>query len=43
MVVGLIWPRGFGTGNKDLQSEFPLRHASVRRGAVIPATFHLHP
>lgn len=45
MVVGLIWPCGFVTGNKDLQSEFPLRHASVRWGAVIPTSekFHLHP
>lgn len=45
MVLGLIWPCGFGTGNKDLQSEFALRHASVRWGAVIPTSeaFHLHP
>lgn len=43
--LGLIWPCGFVTGNKDLQSELALRHASVRWGAVIPTseTFHLHP
>lgn len=27
---------GFVTGNKDLQTEFALRHASIRWGAVFP-------
>lgn len=31
------------TGNKDLQTEFALRHTSVRWGAVIPKSKRIPP